>query len=55
VVYKRGDLVNHPQFGEGVVYTVEKRSDDDLLTVYFQGYGAKKFLLSKATFTKVNN
>jgi DNA helicase-2/ATP-dependent DNA helicase PcrA len=52
-LFKRGDLVVHPQFGEGVVYSIEKRGEEDLLTIYFQGYGAKRIFPNKAHLTKI--
>lgn len=48
-VFRAGDRVRHPRFGEGVVVSCTPTGDDHLVTVAFKGEaGIKKLLLSLA-------
>ena len=51
--FKRGDKVTHPTFGEGIVAAKEMRSGEEFITVFFQGYGAKKLLLKHSGIKKI--
>jgi DNA helicase-2/ATP-dependent DNA helicase PcrA len=48
-----GDKVRHPQFGDGVVISVQPIKDDAEAVVAFDGAGIKKLLLSYAKLEKV--
>ena len=53
--FKVGDLVEHPKFGKGQVYGVERFAGDHKLSIYFnQIYEYKKVLASIANITKLN-
>ncbi len=47
---KDGDQVNHPEFGKGVVISVE----EDLATIAFAGKGIKKIAWKVAPIKKVS-
>lgn len=42
--FRRGARVSHPQYGGGVVLTIEGSGDQEKLTVYFDRAGRKKFV-----------
>ncbi len=42
--FRRGSRVVHPEYGPGVVLTIEGSGDDEKLTVYFDRTGRKKFV-----------
>jgi DNA helicase-2/ATP-dependent DNA helicase PcrA len=42
--FKRGARVTHPEYGGGVVLTIEGSGDGEKLTVYFDRAGRKKFV-----------
>lgn len=48
VGFKPGDRVAHPKFGEGVVVSVERRGDDQEVTVAFPNLPIKRLLASLA-------
>ena len=48
-----GDRVRHPQFGEGVVLNSKTLSDDEEVTVIFDGVGLKRCLAGFAGMEKV--
>ncbi|GAW68752.1 hypothetical protein GPEL0_01f5229 [Geoanaerobacter pelophilus] len=53
--FKVGDLVEHPKFGKGQVYGVERFAGDHKLLIYFsQIYAYKKVLAQIANITKLN-
>ncbi|NQS96953.1 MAG: UvrD-helicase domain-containing protein [candidate division Zixibacteria bacterium] len=52
-MFKRGDRVVHAKFGEGIVASIELRNNDEMVTVFFQGYGAKKLKLKLAGLKKL--
>jgi len=52
--FKRGDEVEHAKFGLGMVYTSEIRGGEEVVMVYFQGYGAKKLMAKIAGLKKLN-
>ncbi|HSB36077.1 MAG TPA: UvrD-helicase domain-containing protein, partial [Thermoanaerobaculia bacterium] len=49
--YRRGSRVVHPEYGPGVVLTIEGSGDDEKLTVYFDRAGRKKFVARFANLT----
>ncbi|MBC8278179.1 MAG: UvrD-helicase domain-containing protein [FCB group bacterium] len=51
--FKRGDNVEHSKFGEGTVAISEVRGDDEIVTVFFRGYGAKKLVARIAGLRKI--
>ena len=51
--FHRGDQVEHYKFGLGMVAGSEIRGGDELVTVFFQGYGAKKLVARVAGLKKV--
>ena len=53
--FKRGDNVEHSKFGEGTVAFSELRGDDEVVTVFFRGYGAKKLVARIAGLRKIND
>jgi hypothetical protein len=42
--FRRGGRVVHPEYGPGVVLTIEGSGDAEKLTVYFDRAGRKKFV-----------
>ena len=52
-MFKRGDLVFHPKFGEGMISSSEFRNGEEVVTVFFQGYGAKKLAVKFAGLKKI--
>jgi DNA helicase-2/ATP-dependent DNA helicase PcrA len=42
--FRRGSRVVHPEYGPGVVLTIEGSGDDEKLTVFFDRAGRKKFV-----------
>jgi len=42
--FRRGARVTHPEYGGGVVLTIEGSGDAEKLTVYFDRAGRKKFV-----------
>ncbi len=50
---KRGQRVQHEQFGVGTILTMEGSGPDAKLTVYFERYGSKKFIAKFAKLTRV--
>jgi DNA helicase-2/ATP-dependent DNA helicase PcrA len=42
--FRRGSRVVHPEYGAGVVLTIEGSGDDEKVTVYFDRAGRKKFI-----------
>lgn len=42
--FRRGARVRHPEYGSGVVLTIEGSGDGEKLTVYFDRAGRKKFV-----------
>lgn len=42
--FRRGARVKHPEYGSGVVLTIEGSGEDERLTVYFDRAGRKKFV-----------
>jgi DNA helicase-2/ATP-dependent DNA helicase PcrA len=42
--FKRGSRVKHPEYGSGVVLSIEGSGDAEKLTVYFDHAGRKKFV-----------
>ncbi|MDP2932099.1 MAG: UvrD-helicase domain-containing protein [Chloroflexota bacterium] len=50
---KAGDRVRHPQFGDGVVVSLQPAKDDKEVVAAFNGIGVKKLLLSYARLEKV--
>ncbi len=52
--FRAGDLVRHPQFGEGVVVSCAPSGEDEIVTVAFKGAaGIKKLLLSFAPLERL--
>jgi ATP-dependent DNA helicase UvrD/PcrA len=49
---KRGEKVQHEQFGIGTILTMEGSGPNAKLTVYFQGHGSKKFIAKYAKLTR---
>jgi len=49
--YRRGSRVVHPEYGPGIVLTIEGSGDDEKLTVYFDRAGRKKFVARFANLT----
>jgi len=52
-LFHDGDRVRHPQFGEGVVLNSKALSDDEEVTVIFEGVGLKRCLVGFAGMEKV--
>lgn len=52
--FRRGDLVIHNKFGEGMVSATEGSGENEKVMVYFQGYGAKKLMVKFAGLRKIN-
>ena len=50
---KRGQRVQHEQFGVGTILTMEGSGPDAKLTVYFERHGSKKFIAKFAKLTRV--
>jgi DNA helicase II / ATP-dependent DNA helicase PcrA len=50
---KRGQKVQHDQFGVGTILTMEGSGPDAKLTVYFDRVGSKKFIARFAKLTRV--
>jgi DNA helicase-2/ATP-dependent DNA helicase PcrA len=50
---KRGQRVQHEQFGVGTILTMEGHGPDAKLTVYFERHGSKKFIAKFAKLTRV--
>jgi len=48
-----GDHVQHAQFGDGIVVSVQPAKDDAEVVVAFDGAGIKKLLLSFAGLEKI--
>ena len=46
--FKRGDNVSHSKFGKGIVSERQGSGDNEIVTVFFQGYGAKKLAVKFA-------
>jgi DNA helicase-2/ATP-dependent DNA helicase PcrA len=54
--FRAGDLVRHPQFGEGVVVSCAPSGEDEIVTVAFKGAaGIKKLLLSFAPLERLGS
>jgi len=51
--FRDGDRVHHPRFGEGIVLSSKILSDDEEVTVVFEGVGVKRCLVSFAGLEKV--
>ena len=51
--FHRGEQVEHGKFGIGLVAGSELRSGDEFVTVFFQGYGAKKLNARIAKLKKI--
>jgi DNA helicase-2/ATP-dependent DNA helicase PcrA len=49
--FRRGSRVVHPEYGPGVVLTIEGSGADEKLTVYFDRAGRKKFVARFANLT----
>ncbi len=49
--FRRGSRVVHPEYGPGVVLTIEGSGDDEKLTVFFDRAGRKKFVARFANLT----
>jgi DNA helicase-2/ATP-dependent DNA helicase PcrA len=49
--FRRGSRVRHPEYGTGVVLTIEGSGDAEKLTVYFDSAGRKKFVARFANLT----
>ena len=49
--FRRGSKVRHPEYGPGVVLTIEGSGDAEKLTVYFDRAGRKKFVARFANLT----
>jgi DNA helicase-2/ATP-dependent DNA helicase PcrA len=49
--YRRGSKVSHPEYGVGVVLTVEGSGDAEKLVVYFDRAGRKKFVAKFANLS----
>jgi DNA helicase-2/ATP-dependent DNA helicase PcrA len=52
-VFKPGEIVRHPSFGQGRVTQVIKQAGDFHVIVVFDDYGVKKFLSSLAALEKI--
>ncbi len=50
--FRDGDRVRHPRFGEGIVLSSKVLSDDEEVTVVFDGVGVKRCLASFAGMEK---
>ena len=50
---KRGQRVQHEQFGIGTILTMEGSGPDAKLTVYFERHGSKKFIAKFAKLVRV--
>ena len=46
--FKRGDMVNHSKFGDGIVESCEGKGENETVTLFFRGYGMKKLLVKFA-------
>ncbi|MGQ9545674.1 MAG: DNA helicase PcrA [Dehalococcoidia bacterium] len=53
LILKVGDHVRHSKFGNGIVMNCNSTSDDQELTVVFEGVGVKKLLASLAPLEKI--
>jgi DNA helicase-2/ATP-dependent DNA helicase PcrA len=51
--FQDGDRVRHPQFGEGLVVSSKTLSDDEEVTVIFDGVGLKRCLVGFASLEKI--
>jgi DNA helicase II / ATP-dependent DNA helicase PcrA len=51
--FKAGEHVKHEQFGEGIVVSYQKKSNDAEVTVAFKEAGVKRFLVSFAKIERV--
>jgi DNA helicase II / ATP-dependent DNA helicase PcrA len=49
--YRRGSKVRHPEYGTGVVLTIEGSGDAEKVVVYFDGAGRKKFVARYANLS----
>ena len=49
--YRRGSKVRHPEYGIGVVLTIEGSGDAEKVVVYFDSAGRKKFVARFANLT----
>ena len=49
--FRRGSKVRHPEYGPGVVLTIEGSGDAEKLTVYFDRAGRKKFVARYANLS----
>jgi len=49
--FRRGSKVRHPEYGQGVVLTIEGSGDAEKLTVYFDHAGRKKFVARYANLS----
>ena len=49
--FRRGSKVRHPEYGTGVVLTIEGSGDAEKLVVYFDGAGRKKFVARYANLS----
>jgi DNA helicase-2/ATP-dependent DNA helicase PcrA len=49
--FRRGSKVLHPEYGVGVVLTVEGSGDAEKLVVYFDRAGRKKFVAKFANLS----
>ena len=49
--FRRGSKVRHPEYGTGVVLTIEGSGDAEKLIVYFDGAGRKKFVARYANLS----
>jgi DNA helicase II / ATP-dependent DNA helicase PcrA len=49
--FRRGARVRHPEYGSGIVLTIEGSGDAEKLTVYFDGAGRKKFIARYANLS----
>jgi hypothetical protein len=49
--FRRGSKVRHPEYGTGVVLTIEGSGDSEKVIVYFDSAGRKKFVARFANLT----
>jgi len=49
--FRRGSKVRHPEYGTGVVLTIEGSGDAEKVIVYFDHAGRKKFVARYANLS----
>ena len=52
--YSVGEKVLHNMFGEGIIVSVKKMSNDAMLEVNFDNVGTKKIMANFAKLTKLS-